>query len=82
MVDDPVIEVFDVSRYAGMEYYAADSAGRLAPLYRRWAEASESERERQGCLRSAEVHETLAAKYRLADRIMREVEVALEQEEV
>lgn len=81
MEADPDIEIFDISSYAGMEYYAADSAGRLAPLYRRWAAAAETERERESCLRDAQVHEELARKYRLADQLVEEIKQALLEED-
>lgn len=78
--DPPTIAIFDASALAGMSYYADDSANRLAPLYRRWADAAESERERSSCLRWAEAHEAVAAYYRRADRVMAEVEEAVRDE--
>ena len=77
---DPTITTFDASADAGMSYYADDSANRLAPLYRRWAAAADSEQERASCLRWAAAHETIAADYRRADRIMAEVEEAVRDE--
>lgn len=75
---NPAIEVFDASRYAGMGYYASDSAGRMAPMYRQWAAAASSEAERTSCLRSADIHDELARLYRSADAIMAEVTGALD----
>jgi hypothetical protein len=78
--DAPTIDTFDVTANAGMSYYAADSANRLAPLYRRWADAAASERERSDCLRWAAAHEKIAADYWRADDIMTEIEEALKDE--
>ncbi len=78
--DAPAITTFDASANAGMAYYADDSANRLAPLYRRWADAATTESERASCLRWATAHETIAADYRRADRIMAEVEEAVRDE--
>lgn len=81
MEPDPEIEIFDITKYAGLEYYAADSASRMAPMFRRAAAAAETELQRADYLRQAVMHEELARKYRLADRLLAEIEQALEEEE-
>lgn len=81
METDPEITIFDISGHAGMERYAADSVGRVAPLFRSWAALASTEQERAGWLQAAAAHEELARRYRLADQILAEVESALLEED-
>jgi hypothetical protein len=81
MEADPAISIFDISKYIGMEYYAADSAGRMAPMLRGWAHAAQTEGQHDAYLRHALMHEELARKYRLADRLMEEIKQALLEED-
>ena len=48
MKPDPEIEIFDVSAHAGMEFWAADSASRMAPMLRGWADIAGTE-QRDAC---------------------------------
>jgi hypothetical protein len=80
MEPDPEIEVFDVSAHTHLEFWAADSASRMAPMLRAWADAAETEQQRANYLREAEMHEEFARACRRADRVMAEVKQALEEE--
>jgi len=81
MEADPDIEIFNISEYSGMAFYAADSAERMAPMLRGWAHVAQTEEQRDGYLRLALMHEELARKYKLAECLMEEIEQALLEED-